>query len=114
MKVFRSHELEEAIVYAAAGGQAIHLHRFIGDRVRAPACFVRAVDRGEDIAHLFDRDERRLILTAKKLGVRVVVVERSGSPRQHVDLCGAPLRKAKVECERHALIPWAPESYTDA
>jgi hypothetical protein len=108
MKAFLSHELAAAIAHAEAGGQALHLHRFLGCRARAPACFVRAVDRGEDIAHLFDRDEARLVRTAKALGVRVVAVERPGSSRQHVDLCGAPLRKAKAECERHRLIPWGP------
>lgn len=94
MKVFQEREVAEALAHAAAGGQAIHLHRIIVDRRRAPRCFVQAVDRGEDIAHLFDRDEDRLVATVKRLGVRVVVVGRRGQPGQHVDLCGGPLRKA--------------------
>ena len=56
--------------------------------------FVAAVDRGEDIVHLFDLDEARLVATARNLGVRVIVVERPASPRQHIDLCGAALRRA--------------------
>jgi len=98
MKSFQMREIEEAIAHAASGGQALHLHRIIVDRDKAPACFVRAVDRGEDIAHLFDQDLNRLIRTVKSLGVRVVVVERRGTPNQHVDLCAGPLRKAKAMC----------------
>lgn len=99
MKSFRCLEIDEALAHAAAGGQALHLHRIIPDPDTAPRCFVSAVDRGEDIAHLFDLDEVRLIATAKRLGVRVVYVDRAGTPRQHIDLCGTPLRKAKAMCE---------------
>lgn len=92
-------EIDEALTHAAAGGQSLHLHRIIVDRNRAPRCFVAAVDRGEDIAHLFDLDEVRLVATAKRLGVRVVYIDRAGTARQHIDLCGAPLRKAVAMCE---------------
>lgn len=99
MKSFLALQVDEAIAHAAAGGQALHLHRIIVDRKKAPRCFVAAVDRGEHIAHLFDLDEVRLIATAKRLGVRVIVVDRPGTDRQHIDLCGGPLRKAKALCE---------------
>lgn len=99
MRVFSCLEVNEAEAYAAQGGQAIHLHRIIVDPARAPQCFVRAVARGEDLAHLFDQDEKRLISTARKLGVRVVVVERRGQPGQHVDLMGRPLQRALALCE---------------
>lgn len=99
MKRFDCLEVPEAIAHAAAGGQSLHLHRIIVDRRKAPRCFVQAVDRGEQIAHLFDQDEARLRQTARRLGVRVVVVERRGEEGQHVDLCGGPLRKALAECE---------------
>jgi hypothetical protein len=102
MKAFQSRDVDEAKEYAMQGGQALHLHQIICDRDKAPSCFVRAVDRGEDIAHLFDQDVSRLIRTVRSLGVRIVVVEREGTPRQHVDLCGAPLRKAKAMCEESA------------
>lgn len=102
MKAFGTMDLFEAEEHAAAGGQALHLHRIIVDRRKAPRCFVAAVDRGEPIAHLFDRDELRLIATVKKLGVKVVKVERAGTPRQHVDLCGGPLRKAIALVENPA------------
>jgi hypothetical protein len=92
--MFKQHEVREAVAYAAEGGQALHLHRIIANRAKAPRCFVRAIDRGEEIAHLFDQDEARLRATVRELGVRVVVVERRGEPGQHVDLCGAPLKKA--------------------
>jgi hypothetical protein len=99
VKRFQCLEVEEALAYAAAGGQALHLHRIIVDRDRAPRCFVRAVDRGEQIAHLFDLDELRLVATARRLGVRVIKIDRPGSPRQHIDLCSGPLKKALAACD---------------
>src|SRR5262245_19278773 len=98
MKHFSDLEVEEAQAHAAAGGQALHTHRIIANWEKAPYCFRAAVRRGEDIAHLFDQDVKRLALTARKLGVRVVVVERLGRPGQHVDLCAGPLRKALALC----------------
>lgn len=92
-------EVEEAIQYASEGGQSLHLHKIIPDRRTAPACFVQAVDRGENIAHLFDLDKARLVATAKKLAVRVVYIDREGTNRQHIDLCAGPLRKAVAMCE---------------
>lgn len=99
MKAFKCMEIDEALAFSREGGQALHLHRIIANPDTAPRCFVSAVDRGEDIAHLFDLSEMRLIATAKKLGVKVVYVDRAGTDRQHIDLCGAPLRKAKAMCE---------------
>jgi hypothetical protein len=101
MKRFACMEIEEAIAHAAAGGQALHLHRIIVDRQKAPRCFVQAVDRGEDIAHLFDQNELRLRVTARRLGVRVLVVERRGTPNQHIDLCGGPLKRALALCQEN-------------
>lgn len=99
MKRFKTMEVEEAVAYAASGGQALHCHRIIPDRNKAPQCFVRAVDRGEEIAHLFDLDTQRLKETAKRLGVRVVFIDKAGTPGQHLDLCGAPLKKAMAMCQ---------------
>lgn len=104
MKKFTQWELKEALAHTAAGGQALHLHRIIVDRRKAPKCFVRDVDAGKDIAHLFDQDEKRLRLTAKQLGVRVLVVEHMGTDGQHIDLCGAPLRKAITLCSQSPLL----------
>jgi hypothetical protein len=87
-------EIRKAIAFAAAGGQALHLHQIIVDWEKAPFCFRREVEAGRDIAHLFDQDERRLIATARNLGVKVILVERRGQPSQHIDLCSGPLRKA--------------------
>lgn len=99
MKSFAFNEVREAVAHAADGGQALHLHRIIPDRSRAARCFVAAVDRGEDIAHLFDLDRDRLVATARRLGVRVVKIDREGTGKQHIDLCGGPLRKALAMCE---------------
>jgi hypothetical protein len=100
MKKFTVLQINEAVAHALAGGQALHLHRIIVDDKAAPACFVAAVRRGEDIAHLFDQNLARLGATARRLGVRVVKVESRGTVHQHVDLCGLPLRKAKAECRK--------------
>lgn len=102
MRVFAERDVEEAIAHAAAGGQALHLHAIIPDRRRAPRCFVAAVDRGEPIAHLFDRDRERLTRTAGRLGVKVVYVDRDGTDGQHIDLCAGPLRKALALVENPA------------
>lgn len=98
MKHFETREMFEALDYAKAGGQALHTHRIIPDRAKAPRCFVAAVDRGEQIAHLFDLDTERLKTTARLLGVRVVHIDRAGTDRQHIDLCGKPLRTALLLC----------------
>lgn len=108
MKTFGVWEVEEAVEYAAAGGQALHLHNIIVDWDKAPSCFVRAVQSGENIAHLFDQDEARLIKTARSLGVNIILVEREGTPNQHIDLCGKPLKKAIALCksqEQRTLFP---------
>jgi hypothetical protein len=97
---FEMRQLREAEALAAAGGQALHLHNVIVDPDRAPRCFVQAVRRGEWIAHLFDRDAERLRATARRLGVRVVSIDREGQDGQHIDLCGSPLRKALALCEQ--------------
>lgn len=99
MKHFEQMEIEEAIAHAAEGGQALHTHRIIVDWQKAPGCFKREVRAGRDIAHLFDQDEDRLRKTARRLGVRVIVVERRGRPGQHIDLCSGPLRRALAECQ---------------
>lgn len=96
MKIFATMELREAQTYAASGGQALHLHNIIVNERTAPQCFIRAVRRGEWIAHLFDNDVERLTATARRLGVNVIVVEHQGHKDQHIDLCGRPLRKALV------------------
>lgn len=98
MKAFSEREVAAAKAHALAGGQALHLHRIIANPRTAPQVFKRAVARGEAIAHLFDADRGRLETTARRLGVRVVRVEHPGTPRQHVDLCGGPLRRACIEC----------------
>jgi hypothetical protein len=97
MMHFTSRQVREAVLCAARGGQALHTHGIVF--ARSPKCFRDAVARGEPIAHLFDQDLARLVQTAKALGVHVIVVERPGTDRQHVDLCGQPLRKALARCQ---------------
>lgn len=96
MKRFKQSELKAALDHSAAGGQALHCHRFITSR--APQCFKRDVKTGKDIGHLFDLDRERLLKTSKRLGVRVLYVDREGERSQHIDLCGGPMAKALREC----------------
>jgi len=91
MKVFPMMSIMDAYDHANAGGQALHLH---------------TINQGHPlfrrypvIAHLFDQDKDRLIATAKRLGVRVIKVEYPGTHKQHIDLCGKPLEKAKAMAE---------------
>ena len=75
----------------------MHLHQIVFPE--SPLCFRQAVDRGEDIAHLFDQDKARLEKTARRLGVRVIYIHKEDTPRQHIDLCSGPLRKAIQEAD---------------
>lgn len=93
IQVFQQREAREAVAFALQGNVAIHLHRIIPDRKRAPGCFVKAVDRGEDIAHVFGQDAGYLRALARCVGVKIVYVHHEGTEEQHVDLCGRPLRK---------------------
>lgn len=97
MKIFLEREIRAAYAHAAAGGQAIHVcetRRYVASS--APACFRRSAQ----FAHFFDQNHERLLETVRRLGVRVVVVEHAGTPRQHVDLCGRPLARAIEEAHR--------------
>ena len=96
IKSFEERDVWEARDHAQAGGQALHCHFQLG--ARPPACFSRDVKKGIAIGHLLDQDKGRLEDTARRLGVRIIVVERIGQPLQHIDLCGAPMRRALVEC----------------
>lgn len=103
VRVFQQRELPAAYAYAGEGGQAVHLmaERFAHLRSDTPSCFK---GRGQ-VAHFFDQDKARLVATAKRLGVRVIRVEREGTPRQHIDLCGGPLAKALALASAHEKAP---------
>ncbi len=92
MKLFEQRELHQALEHVRQGGQSLHRHRMLS--ANAPACFVRDVRAGKAIGHLFDQDIDRLYRTVRDLGVRQVLIEHPGEPRQHVDLCGLPMKKA--------------------
>lgn len=97
MKLFAMRDLKGAYAYSNSGGQSLHLMCHSGGIYpNAPTCF-----RGtKEFGHLFDLNEERLVTTARRLGVRQVVVSRRGTTSQHVDLCGRPLEMAKALCER--------------
>jgi hypothetical protein len=86
-------DIKTAMADAAEGKQALFTHAWglnIGAR-----CFRGAPEIGK----LFDQDARRLIETARSLGVNKVKIDHLGRPGQHVDLCGAPLRRAIAQTE---------------
>lgn len=98
MKRFEQREIREAQDYAGEGGQALHVWMHDPEAAleyrRAPRVF----RENTPWAHLFDQDEERLVKTVKRLGVRIVKVERRGQRGQHVDLCAGPLKKAIAMC----------------
>jgi hypothetical protein len=98
MKIFEQREISLAYEHAAAGGQALHLMSgsFAYGQTRTPNCFKGL----RVIAHLFDQDVVRLQATARRLGVRVILIEHQGTPRQHIDLCRGPLERAMREAAR--------------
>ena len=97
MRLFFKNEIFDAYTHAEAGHQALHVYKGMqGQFPDAPLCFKRAKTWG----HLLDQDKERLIRTARRLGVKRIVVGREGdSKRQHIDLCGKPLERAIKECE---------------
>ena len=97
MKLFAEHQIHEALKHAAAGGQALHVFSPIwaGPRKPIPLPFKRT----SVWAHLLDQDKQRLVETARKLGVKIIVVECEGRLSQHVDLCGRPLQRATRQCQ---------------
>lgn len=77
MRLFDQPLQADAFAYAKAGGQALHL-------------------LGLTPARLYDKDLRRLVATARELGMPDVCVAFTGTPRQHVVIKGWPLVKAVV------------------
>lgn len=73
----------------------MHENPLARDWPGAPRCFRESAHA----AHLMDQDRDRLTKTAKRLGVRRVVIDQAGRPGQHVDLCGKPYERARGECD---------------
>lgn len=90
-QVFQQRDIREARAHALAGGIAVHLHCFVFPN--SPQCFKAAVKRGEEIAHVFGQDADELKEIARAMGVRVLFIDKPGTASQHLDLCGAPLKK---------------------
>jgi len=90
----------DAMRCVQAGGQALHVWMPPREGYPdAPEVFKRAQRNGEPWAHLLDKDKERLVKTVRRYGVRVVAVYRAGTPTQHVDLCGDPLRRILKEAQ---------------
>ena len=103
LRVFTWREIFQAYLYSKRGGQSLHLHNIVFSS--SPNCFIRAVNKGDYIGHLFDMDELRLIKTARRLGVKVIFIDgEKGTCRQHIDLCGMPLRRLLREVGKEEMI----------
>ncbi len=107
MRRFDNRSIRSAIAHSVAGGQALHVFEAING-MPAPGCFRRS----KLWAHLFDQDAERLRATARKLGVRVILVHHPKTVKQHIDLCGKPLKCALAMCEEDTLFE-AKEKETD-
>lgn len=84
------------VEHIKAGGQALEVwDKSFTYTPTAPRCF-----RGKNFAKLYDQDEQRLIATARRLGVRVIQVDRPGQIYQHIDLVGRPMQKALEEAKK--------------
>jgi len=96
-------ELPKAVVNSLEGNVSLHLmwEPTDFDRERAPLAFKRAKSWG----HLLCQDERVLRQLAAQLGVKRVMIHGKGLPKQHVDLCGEPLRRARTMCNNAAMPP---------
>jgi len=68
----------DALAFAAAGGQALHV-------------------LGVSPGRLYDQDLPRLVTTARRYGMRDVRVHRTSTPRQHVVIIGLPLVSACMD-----------------
>lgn len=101
MKLFTGKLTDAMHAHVAADGQALEKwDKSYTLSQKAPVCF-----RGRDFVKLYDADEVRLIATARRLGVRIVKVDRPGTPNQHVDLVGGPMRRALAEAETGVTVP---------
>ena len=92
MTLFKTKQVNEAMDFAEAGGQALHVWKGAWPG-KKPRCFAN----GQQWGHLLDMDIERLKATARRLGVRVIKASRVGRRGQHIDLCGRPLAKAIEE-----------------
>lgn len=97
MKTFTQREFKQAISYSMSGGVATHLHMIVFPK--SPKCFKKDVKAGVPIAHVFCQDAELLETIALKCGVHQVVIEHKGTSRQHVDMCGLPLKRLLKELQ---------------
>lgn len=77
MTIFPTDHERDALAFADAGGQALHV-------------------LGVSPGRLYDHDLGRLVGTARRLGMTGVHVHRTGTQRQHVVVIGLPLIKATM------------------
>lgn len=91
MKLFTERQLMEAYEHARLGGQALHIFSDPSIYPDCPNCFKKS----REAAHLFDYDIRRLIKTAKKLGVHVIRIGRRNSAASILICVASPCSEPK-------------------
>lgn len=102
LQLFSVREVKQAREHSMQGGQALHVWTPpAGGWPSAPAVFNR---KRKQWGHLMDQDAERLVATAKRFGVRKIVVSQEGKPYQHIDLCGQPLKRALQSCDQPSLL----------
>jgi len=104
MKLFAQNQAKEAIRAAAEGELALHVWTGADRWPHAPQVFKATPLAG----HLLGQSHLDLVRVAMDLGVHLPAIQNGGTRTQHIDLCGAPLRRAIRMCEGTAGLPQSP------
>lgn len=104
LRKFEYRQLQQALAYAQKGKQALHCH------TQSEAVgLLRVIPR---VAHLFDQDLDRLLLTAQDLGVMIPIkVYGQGTQFQHVLLLGDQFDRALSQCTERRMFSLWPETF---
>lgn len=92
-RIFPVEQLDNAIAFSEAGGQALHLTRLV--RRDAPVAVKAAIRRKEPVAQIFDFSFNRLFATIDSLGGQPSHVQQRGKCSASVLITGEVLEKAK-------------------
>lgn len=92
LKTFEYRDFENIVKHTEAGGLAFSVWPgSYADHDKAPRCFRGLAEYGK----VYGKDAFDLEALAKKLGVKVVVIDRRGQVNQHIDICRGPFERAK-------------------
>lgn len=89
-------EFLKIVKFIASGGQALHVYKTRSDPKKTKRCY-----RGkENWGFILDQNNRRLRVTAKRLGVKRIVIRGEGEEFQHLAIFGNQLKKAINETRK--------------